>query len=118
MQSDQLRLHLESVEAARPLLQAWTLRDGERGWRNLRHLADAITTDRLRDLLSPLGRFLPRCPDPDMALNNLERFLATPAGAAKLPTLLESRARGLETFLQLVSTSQLFSDLLGNDPDS
>jgi glutamate-ammonia-ligase adenylyltransferase len=68
--------------------------------------------------LPALLRILPRCPDPDMALNNLERFLATPSGAGKLPVLLESRARTLETLLQLVSTSQLFSDLLNSDPDS
>jgi glutamate-ammonia-ligase adenylyltransferase len=118
MQTDQLRICLESAEAARALLQPWGLRDIERGWRNLRHLAETITSDGLRDLLPALGRLLPRCPDPDMALNNLERFLATPASAGKLPSLLESRARTLETLLQLVSTSQLFSDLLGSDPDS
>src|ERR1700722_12753325 len=118
MQTEQLRLCLESTESARSLLHPWGLRDGERGWRNLRHLAEAIKVDGLRDLLPPLGRILPRCPDPDMALNNLERFLANPAGAGKLPILLESRARTLETLLQLISTSQLFSDLLGADPDA
>jgi glutamate-ammonia-ligase adenylyltransferase len=118
MQTEQLRLYLESAEAVRPLLQPWGLRDAERGWRNLRHLTAAITADGLRDLLPALGRLLPRSPDPDMALNNLERFLATPAGAAKLPSLLEGRNRSLETLLQLVSTSQLFSDLLAADPDS
>ncbi len=35
--------------------------------------------------------------DPDMALNNLERFLANAGGAAQLPALLESRGRTLET---------------------
>jgi glutamate-ammonia-ligase adenylyltransferase len=118
MQTDQLRVSLESAEAARPLLSAWGLRDGERGWRNLRHLASAISFEVLRDLLPALGRGLGRCPDPDMALNNLERFLARPAGTAKLPALLESRARTLDTFLQIVATSQLCSDLLQTDPDS
>ncbi len=118
MQTDPLRLCLESAAAARPLLRGWGLRDGERGWRNLRHLADAVGPGGLRELAAPLGRFLPRCPDPDMALNNLERLLAAPAGAAKLPALLEHRARTLETVLRLVSTSQVFGDLLANDPDS
>jgi glutamate-ammonia-ligase adenylyltransferase len=118
MQTDQLLLCLESAEAARPVLRPWELRDGERGWRNLRHLAGTVGTDGLQTLLAPLGRLLPRCPDPDMALNNLERFLANPAGAAKLTSLLEGRGRALETLLQLVSTSQLFGDVLAADPDA
>src|SRR5262249_29778943 len=65
----------------------------------------------------PLGRLLPRCPEPDMALNNLERFLANPTGAPQLPALLETRGRILETMLQLFSTSQYFSDLLCANPD-
>src|SRR5205823_1143976 len=64
----------------------------------------------------PLGRLLPRCADPDMALNNLDRFFAA-AGRSVLSTLMESRARTLETMLQLFSTSQFFSDLLVTNPD-
>ena len=91
MQLDHLRRCLEEFEASRALLQNWNLRDLERGWRNLAHLADAIGPDALRELCHPLGRLLPRCADPDMALNNFERFLANPAGASQLPTLLEAR---------------------------
>ena len=117
MQLDHLRSHLESLDPARPLLHAWGLRDAEHGWHNLRHLAEAIGVEALRDLCHPLGRLLPRCPDPDMALNNLERFLADPAGARQVPLLLEGRARTLEKLLQLLSTSQYFSDLLYTNPD-
>jgi glutamate-ammonia-ligase adenylyltransferase len=116
-QLEQLRSSLESLDQARPLLHAWGLRDPERGWPNLTGLAHSVGLDGLRELARPLGRFLPRCPDPDMALNSLERFLATPEGRAQLTTLLESRARCLETFLQLVSNSQFFSDLLAVNPD-
>jgi glutamate-ammonia-ligase adenylyltransferase len=117
MHLDQLRHCLESLEQARPLLHAWGLRDPERGWRNLGHLAGAVGLDALRELCHPLGRLLPRCPDPDMALNNLERFLANPAGAALLPALQDQRARSLEVLLQLLGTSQSFSDLLVANPD-
>src|SRR5262249_16004729 len=102
---------------ARTALHAWGLRDPERGWRNLSHLAAAIGLDELGGLSGPLGRLLPRCPDPDMALNNLERFLANAGGAQQLPGLLEARARGLEFLLQLLSTSQYFGDLLVANPD-
>jgi glutamate-ammonia-ligase adenylyltransferase len=117
MHVDQLRQNLASEEQARALLDNWRLRDLERGWRNLTHLANAIGVDALRDLCNPLTRILPRCPDPDMALNNFERFLANPAGAQRLHVLREHRARTLETVLQLLSTSQFFSDLLVANPE-
>ncbi len=117
MQLDHLRLCIESPAPARSLLQQWGVRDLERGWRNLTHLAEAVGLGVLRDLCPLLGRFLARCPDPDMALNNLERFLANPAGAVQLSALTEGRARSLEILLQLFGTSQLFSDLLANHPN-
>ena len=117
MHLDQLRKSLESLDGARALLQSWNLRDLERGWRNLKHLAATLSPEVLKDLCTPLTRFLPRCPDPDMALNNLERFLANPAGAAQLPALYENRARSLEILVQLFGTSQSFSDLLSLNPD-
>src|SRR5262249_20686610 len=117
MHLDTLRTCLGSSDSARPLLQTWALRDPERGWRNLAHLAETIPLDALREVCTPLGRLLPRCPDPDMALNNLERFLSTPAAAQQLPALLETRGRALEILLQLFSTSQYFSDLLCLSPD-
>lgn len=117
MHLDHLRHCLESLEQARSLLQLWSLRDLETGWRNLNSMAAAAGLNNLRELCHPLGRILPRCPDPDMALNNLERFLANPAGAQQVTALLESRARTLETLLQLLSTSQYFSDLLALNPD-
>ncbi len=117
MHLDQLRQCLESFEDARRLFHKWNLRDPERGWRNLSHLARAIGVETLKELCHALGRLLPRCPDADMALNNFERFLANPAGAQQLPALRESRARSLEILLQLLSTSQFFSDLLVANPD-
>lgn len=117
MHLDQLRQCLESVDLSRSCTEHWGLRDQELGWRILTHLSKTIGLDALRGLCGPLGRMLPRCPDPDMALNNLERFLAMPAGSQQLPALLESRARTLETLLQLLGTSQFFSDSLAANPD-
>jgi [glutamine synthetase] adenylyltransferase / [glutamine synthetase]-adenylyl-L-tyrosine phosphorylase len=117
MHLDQLRHCLEAPESCADLLDDWNLRDRERGWRNLVHLSQSIGFDNLLQLCHPLGRLLPRCPDPDMALNNLERFLANPLGSRQLPHLLESRGRALETLIQLLGTSQFFSDLLGMHPN-
>src|SRR5262249_45088968 len=117
MQLDQLRHSLDSLEQARSLLHSWHLRDPERSSRNRSHLADPMGLAGLRKLSQPLGRLIIRCPDPDMALNNLERFLSNESAAARLPTILEGRARTLEILLQLFSTSQYFSDLLAANPD-
>jgi glutamate-ammonia-ligase adenylyltransferase len=117
MHVDQLRQCLDSVEPAVKLLHGWGVQNAERGRRNLAALAEGIGLDALRGLCQPLGRFLPRCPDPDMALNNLERFLVNPAGARQLKAFVDGRARTLEILLQLFSTSQSFSDLLVANPD-
>src|SRR5436309_13549907 len=110
MQTDELRSCLESLEQARKLLYDWDITDIERGKSNLAGIANVLGLDGLNELCHPLGRLLPRCADPDMALNNLDRYFAS-AGPAVVSTLMESRARTLETILQLFSTSQFFSDL-------
>jgi glutamate-ammonia-ligase adenylyltransferase len=117
MPLDLLRRCLESPEEARPLFNGWRVRDCERARRNLVHLAESLGLGMLSELCPVLTRLLPRCPDPDMALNNFERFLANPAGAKQLTGLLEARARSLETLLQLFSTSQFIGDLLVLNPD-
>jgi glutamate-ammonia-ligase adenylyltransferase len=100
---------------ARP--EAWNLRDGEGGWRNLALVAGHVGTEAFRALLPPLNRLLPRSPDPDMALNNLERFLSRPPGAAQVSGLVEGRARALEKLLQWLGTSQYFGDVLAAHPE-
>ncbi|MFO0864917.1 MAG: bifunctional [glutamate--ammonia ligase]-adenylyl-L-tyrosine phosphorylase/[glutamate--ammonia-ligase] adenylyltransferase [Gemmataceae bacterium] len=117
MQTDQLRRFAESPEVAREVLSSWHVRDLERGHINLKRMADTLGVDAFAELCHPLERLLPRSADPDMALNNLERFFSNPAGAERLSLLLEGRARTLETMLQLFSTSQFFSDLLVSNPD-
>ncbi len=114
---EQLRLSLESPAEARSLLQGWHLRDLERGYSNLVHLSRSLPLEALCDLCFSLQRLLPRCPDPDMALNNLEHFLANPLSVEQFPVLLEQRGRGLEILLHLFSTSHFFSDLLSLNPD-
>jgi glutamate-ammonia-ligase adenylyltransferase len=108
---------LASLESARPLLAAWNLRDLVRGWQNLKQVAQTLGSEHLAALLPQLSRLLPRSSDPDMALNNLERFLAVPAAAEQLPRFLEGRARTLEILVQLFGASQNFSDLLITNPD-
>jgi glutamate-ammonia-ligase adenylyltransferase len=114
---DHLRQCLVSFAEAGPELHSWGLSDLERGWRNLNGLARALPLDVLHDLTTPLGLILPTCPVPDLALNNLERFLASPGGPELLPALLENRGRLLETLLHLFASSDSFTDLLARNPD-
>src|ERR1022692_485359 len=99
MHLDQLRHCLDSASSARAVLFGWGLRNTERGARNLANLAEHLGLDSLTLLTTPLTRFFPRCPDPDMALNNLDRFFAQPSAPSLLPALLDNRARTLEVLL-------------------
>jgi glutamate-ammonia-ligase adenylyltransferase len=117
MQAEHLRRCLDSEQEARQLFAVWNVHDIDRGKSNLTRLASHLGMGSLVDLAHPLGRLLPRCADPDMAINNLERFFANPAGVSQTHALLESRARTLETLLQVFSVSQFFSDLLISNPD-
>lgn len=98
-------------------LRAWGVRDLPRGQGNLAALAGHLSPDGLGLLAGHLGRLLPLCADPDMALNNLERFFANPAAPPLAAGLAEGRARHLEIFVNVLSTSQTFSDLLSQNPD-
>ena len=55
MQTDNLRLCLESVEQTRKLLFDWDIRDFERGRSNLVQLADVLGLDGLSELCHPLS---------------------------------------------------------------
>src|SRR5438093_652450 len=96
---------------------AWlsVLRDPGRGRRIVDSLAALLGPEPFRALSEALGRILPGGSDADMALNNLERYLA--AAPATLPGLLADDAAGLEALLQLLGTSQFFGDALAANPD-
>lgn len=94
-----------------------TLRDPDRGQRNLVALASHLEPAAYADLVPNLTRLLSRTADADMALNNLERLLALPYPRAQLAGLLESRGRGLDAVLQLLAASQFFADTLVTYPE-
>ena len=59
---------------------------------------------------------LARSPDPDMALNNLERFLTAEGSAAALDQLLADQPDALNTLVGILATSQFLSDTLVTQP--
>lgn len=101
---------------AAPLLDSWGIEDFPRGFRNVQALAARVGV-AWPALLEPLHRALPTSADPDLALNTLERFVATDDGLVLLPTLVGDAGRPLEMLVQLFGVSQFFGDVLVADPD-
>ena len=108
---------LTDPAATRLWLGGLGIRDVERGARDLRDLADRVVNPAaVSQLAFHLDALLPRCPDPGMALSNLERFIsACPDPPASL-RLLTQHPRTTEVLVQLFSTSQHFSEVMIGDP--
>ena len=94
-----------------------TLRDPQRAARNraaiAQHLGPAADA-----LLGALDARLDAAPDPDRALNSLERLLATPAGQALAPELADPDPRLLDAVLLILGVSQFFADTLATYPEA
>ncbi len=105
-----------TLAKATPLLDSWGLEDFARGFRNLQAIAGHLGAG-LADWLPAFAQFLPESPDPDLALNALERFLANKPDPAFRDRLFADRGRKFGALVQLVGTSQFFGDVLALDPD-
>ncbi len=115
--AERFRSLMDNPEMTRLWLAGLGVRDAERGYRDLRDLTRLGLPLRLvARLAGQLDAALPRCPDPGMALTNLERFVAaSPTPEATLDALANN-ARAAEIAVQLFSTSQFFSELMIRDP--
>ena len=105
------------------LLESWLwglgVRDPRRAGRDLQDLIDRAGPGRLEliaRIAVQLDTVLPRCPEPGMALANLERFVAgQPDPEPGLRNLAEN-IKTTEILLQVFSTSQYLSEVLIRDP--
>jgi glutamate-ammonia-ligase adenylyltransferase len=99
------------------ILQRSGFENPERAFVNLRSLARAgsspISFARLAVLATD---FLRHQPDPDMALNNWERFAGALEDTEEHFNLLLSQPKRLEILLQIFAGSQFLSDSLIQDP--
>jgi len=105
----------------RPLdwLRSLGLVDLERSHGNLVRLATSgLTLDLLAVMCDQLAEHLPRSSDPDMALNNLDRFVAAARNPLSIGSLAERDPEALPVLLQIFSTSQHLSDVLIRDTES
>jgi len=91
--------------------------DAARAQENLQRIATSgVTLDLLSVMCDQLSREVPQLSDPDMALNNLERFIEASRSPLAIAALFERDPEALPTLLQIFSTSQHLSDLLVRDP--
>lgn len=110
---------LDSLERARPWLASLGFRDVAAAHRSFVRLAQqGVPLDLLDNLRRDLAQFLPGSADPDMALNNLERFLGNVRSPLSMLTFLERKPHSLAVLIQLFSTSQYFSEVLIESPDT
>ena len=106
-------------EAAAEWLGDCRVRDPQRGVANLsRILSRGISPDLTETLCRQLRATLPLLADPDMALNNLERFFAAVRSPLSLAAFFEREPGALSPLIQIFSSSQYLSDILVRDPES
>lgn len=119
MQIETLNRYLENPVAGTAWLSGWKLDDVLRGHSNLVHIATAgVTLDLLATICDQLQEHLPRLSDPDMALNNLDRFITSARNPLSLAALFERDREALPILLTIFSTSQFLSDLLIADAEA
>ncbi|MBN2022459.1 MAG: bifunctional [glutamate--ammonia ligase]-adenylyl-L-tyrosine phosphorylase/[glutamate--ammonia-ligase] adenylyltransferase [Pirellulales bacterium] len=108
-----LRHALENATAAAGWLRGLGVSDAPRAHANLVAMAKAgLSLDLLAVVCDLLEQYLGRCPDPDMALNNLSRFVAAARNPLSAGTLFERDPESLAALLAIFSNSQHLSDLL------
>ena len=119
MQIASLVQSLDNPQQARDWLRSLRIENLERAHGNLQSIVAAgFTLDLLTVICRQLGEILPSLSDPDMALNNLDRFVAGSRNPISLGSLFERDTEALPTLLQIFSNSQYLSDQLVRDPES
>jgi [glutamine synthetase] adenylyltransferase / [glutamine synthetase]-adenylyl-L-tyrosine phosphorylase len=113
-----LRHYLDEPDAAADWLRSLGVVNLRHAHAAMVHMASAgIPLDLLAVISDQLAQHLARCADPDMALNNLDRFVSAARSPLSMGTLFERDPTALPTLIQIFSTSQHFSDLLVSDEE-
>ncbi|NIL97182.1 MAG: bifunctional [glutamate--ammonia ligase]-adenylyl-L-tyrosine phosphorylase/[glutamate--ammonia-ligase] adenylyltransferase [Planctomycetales bacterium] len=119
MDLQQLSLYLADAGKAEPWLRAMGLEETKRGHANLAGMSAAgLTLDLMATVSGQLSEYLPATSHPDMALNNLARFIDASRNPLGLGALFERDPEALKILLRIFSNSQHLSDLLIRDPES
>ncbi|NQU20048.1 MAG: bifunctional [glutamate--ammonia ligase]-adenylyl-L-tyrosine phosphorylase/[glutamate--ammonia-ligase] adenylyltransferase [Candidatus Nealsonbacteria bacterium] len=116
MNPQTLRQYLDDPAAAAGWLRGLGVVDLKQAHADLVRMAEAgITLDLLAGICQQLGEHLRRCADPDMALSNLDRFVAAARNPIALGAFFERDRDSLPALLQIFDSSQHFSDVLVTD---
>jgi len=90
--------------------------DDDRALTNLKRIiASGLSDEGVRNLAAQLNVHLPVVSDPDLAINNLERFVSSVPSAKELGELFILNHTLVPTLLTIFSTSQFLSDILVRD---
>lgn len=115
---DQLRRAINDRDEAGTLLLLLGVANLRSAHANLVKLAADIPLELLCMLLGQFAETAPQLADPDMALNNLERFFQSARSPLAMAALFERDRTTLPNLLLIFSTSQHLSDQLCADPES
>jgi glutamate-ammonia-ligase adenylyltransferase len=119
MQTDRLRAMLDAPDEAEAWLRPLGFSDFRTAHANLLRVAlSGVPLDLLGALCEQLAAVAPRLADPDMALNNLERYILAHHSPLSAVALFERDPGALPPLLLLFSASQTLADQLCNDPES
>ena len=114
---------LQHILGSQEAREFWLLKRGvqemNRGHTNLMSLCESgITLDLLDILFEQLEEHLGVVSDPDMALNNLQRFVESARSPLSMGALFQRDPTAIPILLRVFSTSQYLSDLLVVDRES
>src|SRR5947208_271901 len=94
------------------------IKDVDRARNTLQSLAgQGVTDDDVAELTPQLFRSLSSSPDPDRALVNFERWTRSVTNRYSHFQLLLRHPTALDIFFNVCGTSQLFSDILIENPE-
>ena len=107
-----------ALAAAAALLARYRFAEPERAHRNVLAIADEpLARATLRELLPELLEACSRSADPDMALNNFERYAAAALSRDGFLGRLRANPGLIELLAALFSTSQALTDALVRNPE-
>jgi len=116
---DRLRNCLDDAQAAEPWLRSLHVANLPAAHANFTRMAEhGVTLDLLTQISEQFAAVAPTLADPDMAINNLERFLAASRNPMSTAALFERDPDALPNLLQIFSTSQYLSDMLVADKEA
>ena len=92
--------------------------DRDNALRNISLIQAHLDPESFKSLEQILFQYLPEIPDPDRALNNLERLFSQTSAKPFLGLLLSREGLVLKDLLLIFGVSQSFSDLIISYPDT